>query len=253
MKRILTTAALIGLASLAAAPSANAKGYIRAIQVCGSSGCATVHAPRPAMGRFGMHMLMGDAPAALGPPLLPYYRVRFRPRFELPDGDTFYIPEANVICKDGGCTRVPRGLAPAMSAAAASVDSLAPHISSVTVDDRNRADAGRFAILFNQRPVGLPSTAVWHSRHHSVIVEFSKVTPWSLGGASWITYYPRYHALTRDGVWFHAGPGVDGLVRGRRAETAGDGHGWPIAAAAVVALAAAAGAGRRLLRRPRSG
>jgi hypothetical protein len=252
MKRILTTAALIGLALLAAAPSANAKGYIRAIRVCGATSCDTVHAPRPAMRRFGMHVLVGDGPAALGPPLLPYYRLRFRPRFELPNTDTFYIPQANVICKDGGCTRVPRGLAPAMSAAAASVDSLTPRIRSVTVDDRYQPDAGRFAIMFNQRPIPLPSTTVWHSRHYSVIVEFRRETPWSLGGAAWMTYYPRYHALTRDGVWFHAGADVDRLVRGRAAAS-GDGQAWPIAAAAVVALAAAAGAGRRLLRRPRSG
>jgi hypothetical protein len=202
------------------------------------------------MGRFGIHMLMADGRPAASPPLLPYYRLRFLPRFELPDGDTFYIPEANVICKDGGCTRVPRGLAPAMSAAAASVDSLAPHISSVTVDDRHRADRGPFAVMFNQQPASLPSTAVWSSPHHSVIVEFSAVTPWSLGGASWMTYYPRYHALTRDGVWFHAGPDVARLVREpTAAATTSDGHPWRVAAAGVVVLAAAAGAGRRLRRR----
>ena len=253
MKRILTTTALIGLALLAAAPSANAKGYIRAIRVCGPSSCATVHAPRPALRRFGLHMLAGDGPAAAAPPLLAFYRLRFLPRFEVPDSETFYIPQANVICKDGGCTRVPRALAPAMSAAAASADSLTPRIRSVTVDDRYRANAGRFAIMFNQRPIQLPSTSVWHSRHYSVIVEFRRETPWSLGGAAWMTYYPRYHALTRDGVWFHAGADVDRLVRGPEATATGDRHGWPVAAAAVVALAAAADAGRRLLRRPRSG
>jgi hypothetical protein len=250
MKRIATTAALIVLASLATAPGANAKGYIRAIRVCGASGCATVHAPRPALQQFGMHMLVGDGPAAASPPLLAYYRLTFLPRFEVPNADTFYIPQANVICKDGGCTPVPRNLAPAMSAAAASVDPLTPRITSVTVDDRHRPDPGRFAILFNQRPMGLPSTAVWHSRHYSVIAEFRRTTPWSLGGASWMTYYPRYHALTRDGVWFHAGADVDRLIRAPKA--AGEGHGWPVAAAAVVVLVAAAGAGRRL-RRARSG
>jgi len=94
---------------------------------------------------------------------------------------------------------------------------------------------------------------VWQSRHYSVVVNFSQITPWSLGGASWMAYYPRYHLLSRDGRWFHAGASVDRLVRGRAAPAeAGDGHGWPVAAAAVVALAAAAGVGRRL-RRPGSG
>ena len=67
-----------------------------------------------------------------------------------------------------------------------------------------------------------------------------------------MAYYPRYHALSRDGRWFHAGAEVDRLVSGRATATGGDGHRWPVAAAAVVVLAAAAGAGRRL-RRPRSG
>jgi len=170
----------------------------------------------------------------------------------VPDSETFYIPQANVICNDGGCTAVPRRLAPALSAAAASVGPLTPRIRSVRVDDRSRADAGRFAIMFNQRPIPLPSTAIWGSRHYSVTAEFSRTTPWSLAGATWMTYYPRYHALSRDGVWFHAGADVDRLVRGPEAAATGGGHGWSVAAAAVVALAAAAGAGRRL-RRARSG
>jgi hypothetical protein len=252
MKRIVMTAALIVLATFAAAPGASAKGSIRAVRVCGPSGCATVHAPQTALQAFGMHMLAGDGPPAAPPPVLAYYRLRFLPKFEVPDAATFYIPEANVICKDGGCTRVPRRLAPALSAAAASVDPLTPKIRSVTVDDRPAARPGRFALLFNQRPIALPSTAVWGSRHYSVIAEFTGVTPWSLGGVSWMVYYPRYHALSRDGVWFHAGPGVGELVRGPKAQAAGDGHGWPVAAAAAVVLVAATGAGRRLRRR-RSG
>jgi hypothetical protein len=253
VKRTALTTSLAVLAALAAAPSAHAKGYLSAIQVCGPATCATVDAPRPVMQRFGLDMLANELPKAASPPLLPFYRLRFRPRYELPEGDTFYIPGANVICKDGGCTEVPHDLAAAMSAAAANVDPLAPRIGPVTVNDRHRADPAAFAILFNQRPGALPSTDVWQSPHFSVIVTFTTVTPWSLGGASWMAYYPRFHALSRDGRWFHAGPAVDRLVRGRTAaEAGGDGHGWGIAAAAAVVLAAAAGAGRRL-RRPGTG
>ena len=253
MNRIVLTTAVIVAASLVAAPSAEAKGYVRAIQVCGPSGCAKAHGSPVAMGRLGLDMLAGTGVPAHLPPLLPYYELRFLPRFEFPDSDTFYIPGAKVICTDSGCIRVRRGLVPTLSAAAASVGSFAPRVSSVTIGDRPRADRAGFAILFNQRPARLPSTSVWKSRHYSIIVKFSEITPWSLGGVSWMAYYPRYHALSRDGRWYHAGADVDRLVRGPtdRAD-AGDGHGWPVAAAAVVVLAAAAGAGRRL-RRPRSG
>jgi hypothetical protein len=253
MNRIVLTTAVIVAASLVAAPSAEAKGYVRAIQVCGPSGCANAQGPPAAMGRLGLDVLAGTGVAAQVPPLLPYYRLRFLPRYELPDSDTFYIPGAKVICTDSGCIRVRRGLVPALSAAAARIGSFTPRVSSVTIGDRPRADRAGFAILFNQRPAGLPSTSVWKSRHYSVIVKFGEVTPWSPAGVSWMAYYPRYHALSRDGRWYHAGADVDRLVRGPadRAD-GGDGHGWPVAAAAVVVLAAAAGAGRRL-RRPRSG
>jgi hypothetical protein len=253
MKRIILAGALAVVAALAAAETAQAKGYISSIRVCGPSGCATADAPRSAMQRFGMDLLTDAGLPAESPPIVPYFRLEIRPRYEMPS-QTFYIPDANVICRDGGCTRVRKALTPALSAAAANVGSFTPRISSVTVNDRHRADRNRFAIMFNQRPAALPSTTVWQSRHYSVIVEFTHVTPWSLGGASWMAYYPRYHALSRDGAWFHAGSSVDRLVRGqaRPAEAGDDSHGWGIAATAAVALAAAAGAGRRL-RRPRSG
>lgn len=253
MKRMLLIGALTVGASLATAQAAEAKGYISAIRVCGPSRCATVHHPRAAMQRFGMSMLSGSGAPARRPPLLPYYRLRLLPSYEVPNSDTFYVPGAKVICTDDGCIRVPRGLVPSVSAAAADVGAFTPRISSVTVADRPRTDRGGFAILFNQRPARLPSTAVWKSHHYSVIVKFGEITPWSLGGASWMAYYPRYHALSVDGRWFHAGADVDRLVRGQAAvaEPAG-GHGWSVAAVVVVALAAAAGLGRRL-RRPRSG
>jgi hypothetical protein len=140
-----------------------------------------------------------------------------------------------------------------MSAAAASVDSRTPRITSVLVGDRGRTDLDAFTLLFNQRPAPAPSTDVWESRHIAISIEFSQVTPWSLGGSTWMAYYPRYHLLSRDGRWYHAGPDVDRLVSGRAA-AANDAGGreWGIAAAAAVVLAAAAGAGRRL-RRPRTG
>lgn len=252
MKRMLLVGALAVGAFLVAAPAAEAKGYVKAIRVCGPSACAPVEGPRTAMRRLGMDVLTRTGLQAQSPPLLPYHRLRFLPRYEFSDSDTFYISGAKVICTDGGCIRVRRGLVPALSAAAASVGSFTPRISSVTVGDRPRADRGGFAIMRNQRPAPLPSTAVWQSRHYGIVVKFSELTPWSLGGASWMAYYPRYHALSRDGHWFHAGADVDRLVRGQTAVAeAGDGHGWLVAAAAVIALAAAAAVGRRLWR-PRS-
>ena len=164
---------------------------------------------------------------------------------------TFYIPGANVICADGGCTRVRKGLSPGLSAAGAGVAAFTPHIRSVTVNDTPRAHMEAYAVLFNEQPAAAPSNTVWSSRPYPIEVRFTRLTPWSLGGVSWMAYYPRFKILTRDGAWFHVGESVDRLVRGQPATADDGGHGWPMAAAAVVAIAAAAGAGRRL-RRPRA-
>ena len=90
MKRMLLIGALTVGASLTTAQAAEAKGYISAIRVCGSSGCATVHHPRAAMQRFGMDMLSNTGRHAERPPLLPYYRLRFLPSYEVPNSDAFY-------------------------------------------------------------------------------------------------------------------------------------------------------------------
>ncbi len=250
MKRIILTGTLAVAATLAAAQTAHAKGYISAIRVCGPAGCATAAAPRSAMQRFGMDLLTDSGPAAESPPILPYYRLRILPRYEMPS-QTFYIPGANAICTDGGCTSVRNGLSPALSAAAASVGAFTPHIRSVTVANKPRADSEAYAVLFNEQPAASPSNAVWNSRAYPIEVRFTRLTPWSLGGVSWMAYYPRFKVLTRDGAWFHVGESVDRLVLGQRTAADDGGHGWTVAAAAVVAVAAAAGAGRRL-RRPRA-
>jgi hypothetical protein len=250
MRRVLLAGVVIMAGSLAAAQTTQAKGYISAIRVCGPSACATADAPRPAMQLFGMDLLT-DAGVPVGsPPLLPYYRLEIRPRYEMPS-QTFYIPGANVICADSGCTRVRKGLVPVLSAAGASVGAFTPHIRSVTVNDKPRAHTEAYAVLFNEQPAAAPSIAVQNSRAYPIGVRFTRLTPWSLGGVSWMAYYPRYKILTRDGAWFRVGEPVDRLVLARRATADDGGHGWPIAAAAVVVIAAAAGAGRRL-RRPRA-
>src|SRR6478736_4421753 len=171
MKRIILAGALAVAAALAAAQTAQAKGYISAIRVCGRSGCATADAPRSAKWRFGMDMYSDARPAVAPPPILPYYRLRIAPRYEMA-ADTFYIPAANAICADGGCTRVRKGLSPALSAAAVGVDAFTPHIRSVTVDDKPRADLQAYAVLFNEQRAASPPNAVWKSRAHPIEVRF---------------------------------------------------------------------------------
>ena len=252
MRRMLIIGALTVGASLAAAAPAGAKGYIEAIGVCGQSGCVTVEHPRAAMQRFGMDLLTGNVATTAPPPVGPYYRLTFRPRYELPGSAVFYVPGAGEICADGGCIRVRAGLSPALAAAADAVAPFRPVVRSVTVNDRLRPNPGAYAALFDTMPPAAPPSAVWKSRVYPIEIRFTRITPWSLGGVGWMAYYPRYGALTRGGAWVRVDAALGRQIRTgsatARASSTG-GHGWPIAAAAAVAIAALAGAGKRLRRR----
>jgi hypothetical protein len=249
---MLIIGALTVGASLAAAAPAGAKGYIRAIRVCGPAACVTANGPPAATHRFGMDMLAGNVATTEPPPVGPYYRLTFRPRYELPDAEVFYVPGADETCADGECIRVPAGLSSALAEAAAQVDPFRPVIRSVTVNDRLRHDPGAYAALFDALPPAAPPSAVGKSRAYPIEIHFTRITPWSVGGVSWMAYYPRYRALTRAGTWVRVGDALDRQIRTGSAitrSTSGGTRRWPIAAAAMVAIAAAAGAGRRL-RRP---
>jgi hypothetical protein len=252
MTRILLTGALTVAVSLATAPAADAKGVITAISVCGPSGCATASAPRATMLRFGVDMLGGNSETVGPPPLGPYYRLAFRPRHELPDADTFFVPGADLICTDRGCIPAQTRLAPALDAAAAQVVAFRPVIRSVTIDGTVRSDPGAYAGLYAGSPAAAPPSRVWESRGYSIQFAFSRTAPWSLAWMSGMAYYPRYRVVARAGTWLHVSAALDRRIRTGSADArtaSGGGDRWPIAAAAAVAIAAAAGAGRRL-RRP---
>ena len=252
MKRVLLTGALTVAVSLATAQAAEAKGFISAIRVCGPSGCATATAPRATMQRFGMDMLGGPAAAVGPPPLGPYYRLTFRPRNEIPDADTYYVPGADLVCTDSGCFALATRLVPALDAAAAQVTPYRPVIRSVTVDGKTRPDPTAYAALYRGRPAAAPPSPIWETRGYSIEFAFARTTPWSLGWMRGMAYYPRYRVVTRAGTWLHVSAALDRRIRTGSAEaraSSGGGHRWPVAAAAAIAIVAVAGAGRRL-RRP---
>ena len=218
------------------------------------SGCAGRRAARPAdapaLGDAAVRdgHVDGRRPGGRAPPLLPYYRLRILPRYEMPDGETFYIPGANVICTDGGCIAAcGTGLVP--GAVGGGRERRRLHAAHQLGHGRRTTavpTARPYAVLFNQRPAASPSNTVWKQpRLLRIEVGSHALTPWSLGGASWMAYYPRYHVLSRDGALVprrrRPSTGSSGAA-GHGGATA-DGHGWTIAAAAVVALAAAAGGG----------
>ena len=250
MKRALFTCALAMAASLATAQAADAKGLISAIRVCGPSGCATATASRAVMQGFATG-LMGGTPATTGsPPPGPYYELTFRPQGEVPDVDTFYVPGGEMVCTEQLCFAPAPRLVPALEAAAAQVAAYRPVITSVAVDGKPRSHPTAYAVLYRGKPAPTPPNSIWETHGYVIQFGFSRTTPWSLGWASGMSYYPRYRVVSHAGRWSHVSVALDRRIRTGSAHAAASdgGHGWPVAAATLVVIAAAAGAGRRLRR-----
>ena len=138
------------------------------------------------------------------------------------------------------------GSSPALSAAAASVGAFTPHIRSVTVANKPRADSAGLrgpvqratsgvAVQRRVEQPRLPDRGVVRTPHTVVArgCELDGLLPAVQGpDPGW-------------GAGSTLGESVDRLVLGQRTAADDGGHGWTVAAAAVVAVAAAAGAGRQ--------
>jgi hypothetical protein len=260
MRRTLVTGAVLAVAMLATPAAAHAKGDISAVAMCGPEGCGppTAPGPMPALAD-DVFRLTGGTTAFGTPPLGVYYRLRFLPAGEVPDLAAFYVPRAGTICVDQQCMPVGTAERAALDAASAGVAGYRPHIAAVSVAGARVANAAAYAHLYDPlTPVEVAPPGTWDSRAITIQVRLTPDSPWSAGGFSDLTYYPRYHLLSRGGQWHRADAALDRRIRAAAAPAPG-GHGgvaWPIVGAAVAAGAAALGIGialrRSASRRPRA-
>src|SRR5258706_356676 len=121
MKRLLVIL-IASILPLVLAPTAQAKGPVKKLEVCGDAGCATVPiTPGRGVGRpdEGLFLLQGT-PASHVPGPQPYVDLHVTLGLGAGTMNMFYIPGAQVVFSQGG-SQVPPGLAARLNAAAARV------------------------------------------------------------------------------------------------------------------------------------
>jgi hypothetical protein len=260
MRRTLITGVVLAVAMVATPGAAHAKGNVSAVAMCGPDGCGPPTPPGSAAALAeGVFGLTGGTTVGTQPPLGVYYRMRFLPAGELPDAAAYYVPRTGAICVEQRCVPVSSAVRAGLDAASAGVTGYRPHITAVSVDGARVPNAQAYAHLYDPLAgVEAAPAGVWDSRAITIEVRLTPGSPWSASGVSDLTYYPRYHLLSRDGQWRRVDAALDGRIRAATAP-APEGHGgvaWPIVGAAVAAGAAALGIAialrRSASRRPRA-
>jgi hypothetical protein len=243
---------LVAVVALLWAAPASAKELL-GVQLCGASGCATLHDTGLREGPGGPIGGEGIAPAKFGP--------WFRGSVLLGDhGKIFgkvgfyYVPDGGLLVEPGQGGQPTTWIHP-QGRLAALLERLsktmrahpAPTITNVAVGGRSAADPQSYARLY---ATGEKATTYPTETGTQVVIETAQPTPWSDG--NYVVVYPESGLIVRDGQLVS----VPGTVARRAARGLSLGHGggglpWSLfggVAAAAVALLVCV----RLLRRPRA-
>jgi hypothetical protein len=211
VKRWLVIPIAIAL-PLLLAPTAQAKGPVEKLQVCGDSGCAAIPiTPGRGVGRpEGLGMLMAN-PASQTPLPQPY--VDLKVTLGLGEGtiDMFYVPGAQVVFSQGW-SQVPAGLGAKLDAAAARVAKREPKLGVVVVGERVSSDPGAYASLLGSLQ---PSRAPDSLDAETIGIRFTttEITPWTPRGDGYATYVPSAHLIGMNNEWFKPSAALDSQIR----------------------------------------
>jgi hypothetical protein len=234
--------------------SAEAKGRIDALAVCGVSGCVRVPVPPAVRGGEGFARLV-ESPIAPAPAPQPYVVLRIRGegmRWRL------FVVGGVATSSSGGWTKLPPPLARAVASAARRAHPIQFRLSVVEVggfrDRRGQraADPEAYAPLLHLGGHEVPSSVADANAGHWVLVRFhtARVTPWTSGRPLEGYYDPAARAFTVDGLgWARLSAERAAMIErdaglGRRAAASESLLPW----VALAGLLAAAGAGGRALR-----
>jgi hypothetical protein len=194
------------------APTAQAKGPVKKLDVCGDGGCAAIPiTPGRGIGRpEGLGMLMAK-PATQVPRPRPYVDLNVVLGFGEGTVKMFYVPGAQVVYSQGW-SQVAPALGAKLDAAAARVSARQPRLTAVVVGQRLSRDPGAYApLLSSLEPARQPSSL----NAPTVGIQFttSRATPWTPRESGYVTYMPSAH-LIRIGVdWFRPSAALDAQIR----------------------------------------
>jgi hypothetical protein len=212
VKRLLVIL-IASILPLVLAPTAQAKGPVKKLEVCGDGGCAAVPiTPGRGVGRpdEGLFILLGTpAPQVPGP--RPY--VDLNVTLGLGEGTMkmFYIPGAQVVFSQGW-SQVPPGLGARLDAAAARVMVREPKIGVVAIGDRLSHDPRAYAPLLGPLeparapdPLDAPRVGIQYTT--------TEITPWTPRGDGYASYVPSAHLIGIGMDWFRPPAALDAQIR----------------------------------------
>ena len=227
MKRLFVIL-IASILPLVLAPTAQAKGPVKNIQVCGYGGCATIPVtPGRGVGRpDGILLLMGT-PATQVPGPRPY--VDLNVTLGLGEGtmSMFYVPGVQVVLSDRW-SQVPPDLGAKLDAAAARVGARKPTIAAVAVGERTSGDPGAYApLLGSLQPAPAPDP--FDASRVGIRFTTTEPTPWTPRGDGYASYVPSAHLIGIGLDWFRptaaldAQLGIDSGAERSAPAVAGDG------------------------------
>jgi hypothetical protein len=209
VKRLFVILIAIAL-PLVLAPTAQAKGPVKSLEVCGGGGCATIPIA-PGHGRQeGLGMLLAS-PAIKVPWPRPY--VDLNVVLGLGEGTIkmFYVPGAQVVYNQGW-SQVAPALGAKLDAAAARVSAREPRLTAVVVGERLSRDPGAYAALLSAlEPARQPTSP----EAPTVGIQFttSRATPWTPRESGYATYVPSAHLIRIGLDWFRPSAALDAQIR----------------------------------------
>jgi hypothetical protein len=214
VKRLLVIL-IASVLPLVLAPTAQAKGPVKKLEVCGEGGCATVPiTPGQGIGRpEGLGMLMGT-PATRVPGPQPY--VDLNVTLGLGEGtiNMFYVPGAQVAFAEGW-SQIPPGLGAKLDAAAARVVQREPKLAVVLVGDRVSSDPGAYSSLLSSLDPARAPDSQQLLDAHTIGIRFSttEITPWTPRGDGYATYMPSAHLIGMNNTWYKPSAALDSQIR----------------------------------------
>jgi hypothetical protein len=216
MKRLLIIL-IAGAVPLLLAPAAHAKGPVKAIDMCGDGGCASIPiSPGRGIGRpEGLGMLLAT-PATKVPGPQPYVDLTVVIGRGEGTLSMFYVPGVQTIYYQGW-SQVPPTLGARLDAAAARLGERQPTIGTVVVGDRMSRHPGAYAPLLSPlEPARAPDAEA-----ASFGIEFTTTrnTPWTFRGDGYATYVPSAHVIRIGLDWFTPPAALDAQIRRDAAAT----------------------------------
>jgi hypothetical protein len=258
MRRVVLFMVVVSVVVVALPGTAQAKGKVESMAVCGQDGCANLPVPRDLRRPGGidavfMDAAVADVEAAPGP----YFELRIR----MQDGveTLFVLPQSGFFALEQGWLRIPDSLLGAIRRASAGVQPFPFALTSVVLGTKRAEDASAYAGLLSlPRGVVLASDAYPHSARW-VTIDFgtARMTPWTQGPLRGY-YDPVLQAASIGGSRWSPVPDSlaktierdAGITRSTDASGSTNWSGWALGTAVLIAVASAIGVLLMRLRHP---